>query len=44
MELKDYSFRNLDNLTDTVAQEVNYVVKNEIVNVGDFCMLRPSFQ
>lgn len=43
VELKDFSFRNLDNLTDTVAQEVNYVVKNEIVNVGDFSMLRPSF-
>lgn len=43
VEVKDYSFRNLDNLTDTVAQDVNYVVKNEVVNVGDFSMLRPSF-
>lgn len=43
VELDKFSFRNLDKLTDSVHQEVSYTVKNEVVNVGDFSMLRPSF-
>ncbi|AWO01916.1 hypothetical protein DLD77_09510 [Chitinophaga alhagiae] len=43
VELGPYSFSALGEVTDSVGQEVSYTVKNEVVNVGDFSMLRPSF-
>lgn len=43
VELGTYSFRGLEQPLDSVGQEVSYTVKNEVVNVGDFSMLRPSF-
>jgi transglutaminase-like putative cysteine protease len=41
--LGDFSFSNIDNLQDTVVQELHYTVKNDVINVGDFSMIRPVF-
>ena len=41
--IQDYSFKNLDNLADTVSMKLQFKVKNEIINVGDFSMIKPNF-
>lgn len=41
--LHSFDFVNLDNLADTVIQKLNFRVKNEIISMGDFNMLRPFF-
>ncbi|WP_423737226.1 DUF3857 domain-containing protein [Chitinophaga caseinilytica] len=43
VELGKYAFRNLESDSDTVHWSCDFVVKNEVVNVGDFSMLRPAF-
>lgn len=43
VELGRYGFRNLDGAADTVHWSCDFTVKNEVVNVGDFSMLRPVF-
>jgi tetratricopeptide (TPR) repeat protein/transglutaminase-like putative cysteine protease len=39
-DLESYSFANLDDLTDSVHHTDVYTVKNEVISVGDFSMLR----
>ncbi|MBO9732894.1 MAG: DUF3857 domain-containing protein [Chitinophaga sp.] len=41
--LDTFSFRNLDNLEDTVWLRVTFTVKNDVINVGDFSMIKPAF-
>lgn len=41
--LDHYIFTNLDNLQDTVSQELHYTIKNDVINVGDFSMIKPVF-
>ncbi len=43
VELGKYGFRNLEGAADTVHWNCDYTVKNEVVSVGDFSMLRPVF-
>lgn len=43
VELGQYGFKNLEGAADTVHWNCDYVVKNEVVSVGDFSMLRPAF-
>lgn len=39
--LEKFAFTNLDNLKDTVTMEEVYIVKNDVINVGDLNMLKP---
>ena len=41
--LDSFSFRNLDNLEDTVWLQTRFTVKNDVINVGDFSMIKPAF-
>ena len=41
--LDSFSFRNLDNLEDTVWLQTGFTVKNDVINVGDFSMIKPAF-
>lgn len=41
--LDSFSFRNLDNLEDTVWMQSSFTVKNDVINVGDFSMIKPAF-
>ncbi|TWF44206.1 transglutaminase superfamily protein [Chitinophaga polysaccharea] len=41
--LDSFNFRNLDNLEDTVWLQSTFTVKNDVINVGDFNMIKPAF-
>nr|WP_295865648.1 DUF3857 domain-containing protein [uncultured Chitinophaga sp.] len=41
--LDSLSFRNLGNLSDTVWLDTYFTVKDEVISVGDFSMIRPTF-
>ncbi|HEU4554884.1 MAG TPA: DUF3857 domain-containing protein [Chitinophaga sp.] len=41
--LDDVTFTNLENLQDTVTQEQHYTIKNDVISVGDFSMIKPIF-
>lgn len=41
--LDSFSFRNLDNLEDTIWLQTRFTVKNDVINVGDFSMIKPAF-
>lgn len=38
----DFRFTNLDNLEDTVKFSISFTVKNDVINVGDFNMIKPA--
>lgn len=40
--VNDFKFTNLDNLQDTLKVSISFTVKNEVINVGDFNMIKPA--
>lgn len=39
--VNNYSFKDLENLKDTIEQSVDFTVKNDVISVGDFSMFKP---
>jgi predicted Zn-dependent protease/transglutaminase-like putative cysteine protease len=39
--LNKFDFQDLNNLKDTVVQELDFTVKNDVISVGDMNMLKP---
>lgn len=41
VQLNRFDFKDLNNLRDTVVQELDFTVSNDVINVGDLSMLKP---
>jgi hypothetical protein len=41
VRLNNFDFKGLNSLKDTVEQVLNFVVKNDVIEVGDFSMIKP---
>jgi tetratricopeptide (TPR) repeat protein len=39
--LNNFDFKDLNNIKDTVEQTLDFVVKNDVIEVGDFSMIKP---